>query len=96
MYYILPVQSQKMLNFLQWLTVHHPELTTLRTADRSTLGVLVAEFEGTAVTAVTGAARLSPVWERGFHELTQGGIYHAGEPEYDAYQQARRTFVRLV
>jgi len=93
MFYILPVQSQKMLNFLQWLTVHHPELTTLRAADQSTLGALVAEFEGTAVTS---AARLSPSWERGFHELTQGGIYHAGEPEYDAYRQARRTFVRLV
>ena len=78
-----PVRGYTMLNFLNWLATHHPEVPSLKGLDEETLVGLVNEFEGGKL---SHNFQLKEKWLQGFRYL----INNWGD--WEGYGEARRRF----
>jgi hypothetical protein len=76
-----PVRGYTMLNFINWLADHHPELPSLRGMDEEELLMLANEFESGRL---YGNATLKEKWRIGFQYLLKDW------GDWEGYGEARK------
>jgi hypothetical protein len=64
-----PIRGSVMLNFLNWVTQSHPEISSLSNLPEDNLFILINEFESGKL---NGNPDLQEKWRRGFYEMLLG------------------------